>query len=111
MLVFCQGNAVLSTAFERKYGPSPYGHFRVARGIFVQVCWPRAWFCLFLVSMIFVDPQGQSMDSVGDHATRPAECMDYPCPCLEVCCLSFVLLVVLDHVVSLICVGPYDSCL
>jgi len=43
---FAQGNAVLSTALERKYGPSPFGHFRVARGIFVQVIRLRVQLCL-----------------------------------------------------------------
>ena len=32
-----QGNAVLSTAFEREYGPSPYDEIRVARGVYSQV--------------------------------------------------------------------------
>jgi len=32
-----QGNAVLSTAFEREHGPSPYGENRVARGVYSQV--------------------------------------------------------------------------
>ena len=41
-----QGKAVLSTALERKYGPSPFGHFRVARGIFVQVICSRVQLCL-----------------------------------------------------------------
>lgn len=76
---------VLSTAFEREYGPSPHGHgrYRVARGIYVQVC--HAYFIhaysLVLMSACF---QGIGMSEVGDADTRPKECADYPCPCLEV---------------------------
>ena len=54
---------MLSTAHERRHGPTPFGLFRVARSIFQQ---------------------GLSVEEIPGPECRPTECLAYPCPCLEV---------------------------